>query len=142
MRMAALPAVALLLAGCEMLPSMPPDWVVNRNPLPSCGEEVLGQGQAGDGAARTCLLEAFQEGRPAELISTQSTIEGDPITRYLRVHENGVVEIFVDGTRDRFGSGHWERMRCQGLVAVEEASAELPAETVFLEDRCELLPAP
>lgn len=134
MRAAALLA-AVVATGCGLLPPVPPDWVANRQPLPACGEEVRALGEAGDVAARTCLLDAHVEGRPAELISTQPTIEGDPITRYVRVHENGVVEIFVDATRDRFGSGTWERLRCETLTAV-------PDETVFVESGCEELPVP
>ena len=105
-------AAAALVAGCGILPAAVPDWVANRQPLESCGEEVLEQAQPFARAARECLFQAFLDGRAAELISTQPTIEGDPITRYIRVHENGVVEIFVDATRDRFGSGAWERIRC------------------------------
>jgi hypothetical protein len=143
MRPAAILA-AILVTGCGLLPA--PDWVVNRRPLPSCGEEMLEQGEGGDVALRTCLLEAYQEGRPAELVSTQPTIEGDPITRYIRVHENGVVEIFHDATRDRFGSGGWERLVCDRLVPVAEANDppdNVFAETmVFIEVGCEALPVP
>ena len=143
MRPAAVVA-AVVLAGCGLL--VAPDWVVNRHPLPSCGEEVLEQGEAGDVDARTCLLEAYEEGLPAELISTQPTIEGDPITRYIRVHENGVVEIFVDSTRDRFGSSEWERLRCEMLVPVDDANDPpdlvFPADMVFVEDGCVPEPIP
>ena len=62
-------------------------------------------GEGVDAEARTCLLEAFEEGRGAELITTQTSVEGDPITRYIRVHENGTVEIFHDATQDQYGSG-------------------------------------
>ena len=145
MRVAAGFAV-LMVTGCGLLPSAPPDWVVNRQPLPSCGEEVLAQGEAGNREMRTCLLEAFQAGEAAELITTQPSIEGDPITRYIRVHDNGVVEIFHDATRDRFGSGEWERLTCARLVAVEEMDDQpgeaWPADMVFIEEDCEFLPVP
>jgi hypothetical protein len=146
MRFTGLLAAVAVVAGCGVLPSVPPDWVVNRNPLPSCGEERLDQGGARDVAARTCLLEAFQEGRAAELISTGPTVEGDPITRYIRVHENGVVELFIDASRDRFGSGRWERVRCEALVPVEQVNDPpdlfFPAEEVFVEDGCAPEPVP
>jgi hypothetical protein len=146
MRTAAALLVAVIASGCGLLPSAPPDWVVNRNPLPSCGEETLEQGELEDVGARTCLLQAFQEGRAAELISQSVTIEGDPITRYVRVHENGVVEVFVDATRDRFGSGEWERLRCEALVPVEQVNDPpdlvLPARMVFVEDGCAHEPVP
>jgi hypothetical protein len=146
MRHAALVATILLGAGCGFLPSVPPDWVTNRLPLDSCGEEVLGQGEAGDVDVRMCLLEAYEDGSPAEMISTQPTIEGDPITRYIRVHENGVVEIFVDATRDQFGSGEWERLQCEEIVSVDEANDPpnlvFPADMVFVEDQCRPQPVP
>jgi hypothetical protein len=145
MRLVALPAAALLTA-CGLLPSAPPDWVVNRQPLAACGEEVLEQGESSDAAARACLFDAYQAGRGAELITTQPTIEGDPWTRYIRVHDNGVVELFVDATRDRFGSGRWERFLCERLVSVEEANDPpdlvFPAEMVFVEENCRELPVP
>lgn len=138
---------AAALTGCGLFAGPAPAWVVDRQPLPSCGEEVLGQGDAGDAEARSCLLEAFREGRGAELVSTRPTIEGDPVTRYVRVHPNGVVEIFVDATRDRFGSGEWERLRCERLVPIEEIRDDRPdlefaAESVFVEIGCEVLPVP
>ena len=131
MRLTALFATAML-AACGFLPPTPPDWVTNRLPLESCGVD--------DGAeadARRCLLEAFLAGQGAELISTESTIEGDPITRYVRVHENGVVEIFVDATQDRYGSGEWERIVCAELVPVE-----MPTGLVFGEQGCREQPVP
>ena len=146
MRSAALVLVAAMLSGCGLLPSGPPDWVANRLPLPGCGEEVIGQGGEFDVAARTCLLEAFESGDGAELISTQTSVEGDPITRYLRVHENGTIELFVDATRDRFGSGEWERLHCERLVPVADANDPpdlvVPDAMVFMEDGCETLPVP
>ena len=145
MRPAAILAAAVL-TGCGMLPTTPPAWVVNRRPLPACGIEELGQGEAGDEEVRGCLLAAYQEGRAAEMISTFPTIEGDPITRYIRVHENGVVEIFVDATRDRFGSGAWERVRCEALVPVEQVNdppdTVFAPGTVFVEDGCTGEPVP
>lgn len=138
--------LAVLVTGCGLLPSTPPDWVVNRLPLDACGEEVAGHGEGLNVEARTCLLDAFEDGRGAELISTLTSVEGDPITRYTRVHENGTVEIFVDATRDRYGSGSWERLRCDGLVRVEAFNDPpddvMPAEWVFVEDGCEALPVP
>ena len=141
MRPAALIA-AVVIAGCGLVPSVPPDWVTNRLPLASCGEET----NALNAEARACLLQAFERGSGAEMISTETTIEGDPITRYIRVHENGVVEIFVDASKDRFGSGTWERLRCETLDKVAEANdpnnAGFPEEMVFVENGCEELPVP
>ncbi len=138
--------LAILLCGCGVLPSVEPEWVVNRKPLESCGREQVGHGEGIDVAARTCLLQAFEDGRGAELVSTVTSIEGDPITRFVRVHENGTVEIFVDATRDRFGSGEWERLRCDSLLPVAEANDPpdlvFPESQVFVEQGCESLPLP
>jgi hypothetical protein len=138
--------VTALLAGCGLMPAFPPDWVANRTPLESCGEEEAGHGESLDVAARTCLLEAFEQGRGAELISTFTSVEGDPIREMTRVHENGTIEKFVDATRDRFGSGAWERFLCETLVPVEEWNAAendtMPMEYVFIEDGCEPMPVP
>jgi hypothetical protein len=124
----------------------PPDWVTNRLPLESCGTEDYGHGEGADVEARTCLLEAFEDGRGAELITTQTSVEGAPIVRYIRVHDNGTVEIFHDATCDDFGSGTWERLRCERLVAVEELNdppdLAFPETDVFVEDGCEALPVP
>lgn len=136
----------LVLAACGLLPAAPPEWVVNRLPLESCGEEEVGVG--GDDfnrSGRSCLLAAFERGEGAELISTMTSVEGDPITRIVRVHENGTVEVFVDATRDRFGSGDWERLRCDRLVPVAEFNRQgssVPEAFVFVEDGCETLAVP
>jgi hypothetical protein len=74
----------LLLCGCSLLPSAQPDWIVNRLPLPSCGEEIVERGDT-DVEARQCLLDAFRAGEGAELISTQASGEDGEVTRYLRV---------------------------------------------------------
>jgi hypothetical protein len=137
----ALGIATIALAGCGLLGyGKPPDWVEQRTPLPLCGEETAGQV---DSAARRCLLEAFQSGGEGELISTMTTVEGDPITRYVRVYADGVVEIFHDATRDRYGSGRWERLRCRALVPVEETNTPdsyMPPEYVFTEQDCESVP--
>jgi hypothetical protein len=143
-RLGALAALASILAACGALqPPQPPqpDWVANRPPLESCGREHVNVEAAGfDARPRQCVLAAFETGRGAELTSTMTTVEGDPITRILRVHETGPIEVFVDATRDAFGSGEWERLECTRLVPVDEYNAfmgsNLPAELVFIEEGC------
>jgi hypothetical protein len=145
MRAALLLGSILALAGCTLLAGEP-GWVTNRLPLESCGAEDVGQEGDMNVQARQCLLAAYQAGAGAELISTQVSIEGDPITRFIRVHENGTVELFVDATRDAYGSGEWERYRCERLVPVADANDPpdlvFPDEFVFIEDGCEPLPLP
>jgi hypothetical protein len=145
MRLAALGA-AVALAGCGLVPETPPDWVVNRQPLPLCGEEGE-DGRAFDIPVRSCLLDAFRDGASAEMISTETTMEGDPITRIIRVHENGVVEMFVDWTRDHFSSKSWEREVCEELVSVDEANANYEFDVynedeVFIGEGCREEPMP
>jgi hypothetical protein len=146
MRLPATLMLGALLVGCGLVPGPEPEWITNRLPLASCGVEEVGVEGGFDAAARACLLAAHQAGGGAELISTLTSFEGDPITRYLRVHENGVVELFVDATRDRYGSGAWERLQCERLVPVAEANdppdTTFPDVMVFVEDGCEPLPVP
>ena len=147
LRTTLLSAVAIVLSvlgGCAAyFASDEPDWIVNRMPLGSCGVETIAADGALDAGARTCLLEAFQNGDGRELISTQTTEEGDPITTYYRVHENGTVEIFVDATRDRFGSQRWQRYRCDRLSPVDDVNPDLAnGARIFLEQGCEELPIP
>jgi hypothetical protein len=129
----------IAVAGCGMLrfAGPPPDWVTDRAPLPLCGEESPRQV---DEEARRCLLDAFLSGGEGELISTMTSIEGDPITRYVRVHADGTVKIFHDATQDRFGSGRWEHLTCRALLPVEEtndAGNFSPPEYVFSEVDCQ-----
>jgi len=133
-----------ILAGCTgFFAADQPDWIVNRMPLESCGIETIENGQGLNVEGRTCLLSAFQAGDGAELVSTSATEEGDPITTYYRVHENGTVEIFVDATRDRFGAQRWQRYRCDRLVPSGDLNPELAnEERVFIEQGCEELPIP
>lgn len=68
-------------------------------------------------AADRCFLDAFEQGRPAALVVTRATVEGDPITTFLRVLPGGRISSVVDGTQDSFGSGEWAAYECTGLSA-------------------------
>lgn len=143
----ALTAIAVLLAGCGLIgiPGPMPDYVANREVLPACGSEQSQHGEALNVGARQCLLEAFSEGRAAEFITTQMTVEGDPVMRIIRVLADGRVQIFADATRDRFGSGQWEEIRCTRLLPVSEYNDPpdevMSLDTVFVEDGCQRLDA-
>ncbi len=75
-----------LVARCSMpapldeVSDAPPE-VRHRDPFPFCGREALGleRWRGHNLAARRCLAEAQREGRPAELVSTAPTVEGDMI---------------------------------------------------------------
>lgn len=114
-----LPLFVVVLSACGLMTAAQPQWVANRIPLAACGEEVVERGET-DVEARQCLLDAFRAGDGAELISTQSTGQDGQVTRYLRVHENGTIEIFTDATGDPLGSGTWERETCTQMIGADE----------------------
>lgn len=98
-------------------PSVPPE-VSSRSALPSCGSErATTQTGPWNTAARTCFWNAYEKGQPAEFVTTSLTIEGDPITQIYRVLGPARVEIFVDSTQDKFGSGGWSRLECTSLAS-------------------------
>ena len=131
---------AVLLAGCGLVPAAQPDWVANRKPLPPCGEETVVRGDT-DMDARRCLYEAYADGRDAELISTLAITEGREQTRYMRVHENGTIEVFTDATRDELATVEWVRETCGQLLSAEEAR-DIWIEEVFVIINCEEQPLP
>lgn len=134
-------AVAVFaLGGCGLAPSGQPDWIVNRNPLRSCGEEMVERGDT-DVEARQCLLDAFRAGEGAELITTQPSGQDGRVTRYLRVHENGTIEIFTDATQDPTGSGAWERETCGQMLGADEVR-DVWVEEVFVLLDCQSQPIP
>lgn len=136
-------AIAVALTGCAPIGRSVPSFVADREPLPACGEETSAHGETRNVAARQCLLDAFKAGTKAEFIVTEDTIEGDPITRIIRVLGPSEVQIFVDATRDSFGSGAWVELTCSRLVPIEEFNdppdTVMPANMVFIEDGCEAL---
>jgi hypothetical protein len=139
-RAAWLSAVAVLVAGCGVLPSAQPGWVANRKPLPLCGEERLVRGDT-DVEARQCLYDAFASGSDAELISTEAITEGREITRYMRVHANGTIEMFTDTTRDSLQPGGWKRETCGQMLSAEDVR-DVWIEEVFIILDCTEQPVP
>jgi hypothetical protein len=105
-----------ILPACSYSPSALESWPDE----PSCGRyENLNEPRSTDQRQKDqCLLDALAAGRPAELIRTFATIEGDPITEYYRVLGAGRVEVFVDSTQDSFGSRKWTHLLCED-VAIE-----------------------
>jgi hypothetical protein len=121
---------AALLAGCGLLPAGQPDWVANRVELPACGSERLTRGDT-DVEARQCLLDAYRAGQDAELISTEAITEGREITRYMRVHADGTIEVITDSTRDTLRQGGWTRETCGQMLGAEEVR-DVWIEAVFI----------
>ena len=64
----------------------------------------------------SCIVNAAREGRRARAVAVLTTIEGDPIPTYLFVRAKGDLLVVTDSTRDRFGSGVWERSRCRRVA--------------------------
>jgi hypothetical protein len=139
-RAAALAVAAVTLVGCGVMQPALPQWVADRKPLAACGEEVVERGDT-DVEARQCLLDAFRAGEGAELITTQARGEDGEVTRYLRVHENGTIEIFTDATQDPTGSAAWERETCSQMLGADEVR-DVWVEEVFVMIDCNSQPIP
>ncbi|HEX5823407.1 MAG TPA: hypothetical protein VFY18_03015 [Candidatus Limnocylindrales bacterium] len=125
---------SIVAAGCGMWRVLPttnanrfegaPAIVRDRVALPPCGEEAV----RGDGvvnlAGRRCLWTAYLEHRPAEFVTTQWSVEGDPITSIYRVLPGGSVEVFIDSTQDVWSARTWLRLACPGLSLIEGAAGQ------------------
>jgi hypothetical protein len=85
-----------------------------------------------------CLLAAVAAGRPAQLIRTHATIEGDPITEYYRVLGPGRVEVFIDSTPDQFRTQRWIHLLCEEVA--EDASFDYGISETCREIRSTRLP--
>ncbi|MBC7723724.1 MAG: hypothetical protein H7146_03105 [Burkholderiaceae bacterium] len=112
--------VAIAVSGCSPATTPLPDGIAERTPLASCGELVVHLGETIPIEPRVCLRNAATRAG-AELIVTTSTTEGDPIRRFYRVGPQiDGVEVIVDNSGDRFGSGGWTTNSCPGAVTVTE----------------------
>jgi hypothetical protein len=103
-----------------------PAEVVNRRPLAFCGVEEAPVPRAGeyiDATVRNCFWAAKLDGREAEFVSVQPTMEGDRIATIYRLRPDGGVDLLLDSTQDRFGGGGWTLTTCDRLV--EEAGDRL-----------------
>jgi hypothetical protein len=123
----------LVLAGCLVLAVVGvavavrlldrggvPEAFVERPPLPACGT-VRVDLAVPEGPEVDCFDEALRAGRAAELVVTSSTVEGDEITTYYRsVPGQEGLEYWLDATRDAFGSGSWEHVRCLEATGLDD----------------------
>ncbi len=103
-----------------------PQDIANRRPLPFCGLEQAPAPVAGefiDPAVRACFWNAWLNESSAEFASVQSTMEGDPIATIWRLKGDGSIDLLVDGSQDRFGSGGWTASSCESLVETTEGGA-------------------
>lgn len=106
-------------------PSSMPAAVTDRAALPSCGvERATTQEGPRNEAARACFWGAYLTSRPAEFVSTQLSVEGDPITWIYRVLGPGRIEIFIDSSQDRFAADRgWQRLDCTTLFTWPSATS-------------------
>jgi hypothetical protein len=110
-----------------------PEQVVNRRPLPFCGIEEAPPARPGeyfDATVRSCFWTAKLDGREAEFVSVQPTMEGDRIATIYRLRVDGGVDQLIDFTQDKFGGGGWTITTCSRLV-------EEPGDRLFGADGCD-----
>ncbi|HZM83268.1 MAG TPA: hypothetical protein VFC19_46740 [Candidatus Limnocylindrales bacterium] len=82
-----------------------------------CGTFVLQQGKGLAEEAMRCFIDAAAQGRPARLMESRLTVEGDPIISLYRVKAGGGIEVIRDTTRDRYGNHGIVTETCTGPVA-------------------------
>ncbi len=108
--------------------SAPPEAVTQAGAV-FCGVEDVrpfesdGTNPIGDPAGRQCFVEAVAAGTDAVFVRSQPTVEGDPVVEVFRT-SGGQVTLYIDATRDAFGSGRWETVPCSGLRFQTQVSAD------------------
>lgn len=131
----ALAVIALLLTSCaanvagppaesstdaqiQPTPGATPQAFLDREPLASCGEFTLGQGEQYPADAVECVENAIGADG-AELIVTIPTVEGDPTTTRFRALPKGGMETWSDVRQDKFaGEGvSWYYGLCPHAVS-------------------------
>jgi hypothetical protein len=125
-------AGAVLLGGCGLLPGPSDQSFVNapaavreRSALPACGAETVHDARTEANVdGRQCLWAAYQNHQAAEFITTQWTIEGDPLTWIYRVLPGGAVEVFIDSTQDAWSAKTWLHLACRELALIDGAPAQ------------------
>lgn len=87
-----------------------------RTPLPSCGSYELGL-EALPSQAGRCMTAAVGTTAGAELVLSRPTVEGDAVVTYFRALPGSTsIEVFIDSTKDKFGTRVWSRQMCGGFV--------------------------
>lgn len=96
-----------------------PDDAVDQGQAIFCGTESLDfserDGTTGNLPGRRCFVDAHAAGAEAVFVRTFNTIEGDPVANVYRTLPDATLTLWVDATRDNFGSGEWERLECAEL---------------------------
>jgi hypothetical protein len=86
---------------------------------PSCGTYWNKNTPVTSGQRRvnSCIIMAAREARRARAVAVLTTVEGDPIPTYVYARATGDLLVVTDSTRDKFGSGGWDRSRCRTVGA-------------------------
>jgi hypothetical protein len=116
-----------------------PASVLDSDPLPSCGWELVErtpQGDRHDPEARGCLWDAFQAGERAEMVSTGLTVEGAVVRQVYRILGRNEIAWIVDATHDPLSSGGWHMMRCATLDRLP-ADDEVTGAILFAPNACD-----
>jgi hypothetical protein len=85
-------------------------------PATDCGTFVLGQRDDLPDAATRCFVAALEEKRPARLMVSVPTVEGDPIVFTYVGGRDGTVEVVMDTTQDDYGTKEVTTRTCTGLT--------------------------
>jgi Domain of unknown function (DUF4362) len=103
-----------------------PRAFADREQLSGCGrvERTWDDGSLEREGEVACLLDAVDAGQRGELVYVEFTVEGDPITHYLRVLGRDDVEVITDTTADEFGRQGWRVRQCSGLSLTEDGALE------------------
>ncbi len=97
-----------------------PNALRDREPLPFCGDEDLGQSESFDVTARRCFVDGVIAGAQVELISRASSTEGDPVLTVFRFDGRGSV------SRSVRSAGQWTTAVC-GISPVATPAAFVTA---------------
>jgi len=119
-------ATGITVVGCGG--DGPPTAFEDRSNVPSCGEVTVTPYPETGAAPHEfdCLRTAAASGDSAELEITSGTVEGDPITTWLRVLDAERTEIFIDNSEDEFrGEAAWVRYECPSLTFDDAGYAEV-----------------
>jgi hypothetical protein len=106
-------------------PIVVPVAVAAREELPFCGHETIERtalGDLRDAEVWSCFFDAYESGKPAEMISDGLTVEGGRFREIYRLPQAGGVEWFMDATQDPLGAQAWIRFTCARLGAPTEAA--------------------
>jgi hypothetical protein len=104
-----------------------PVEVLELDPLPTCGWELVertAEGDVYDPDVRECFWADYEAGSPSEMISFGPTVEGALIRTVFRVLDEEEVEVIVDATHDPLATAGWTLMRCTSLERGPEVAGE------------------